>query len=221
MRVVEDVGDSKSDTIYSNAAASTAASSVRMVSQVGSFGGVSAPGFVEDLKVFSVPSSSSSPFQLCMITCNSQFDMSCTDGDMDWTISPDLTMLGTCCTDVSSFSCIHNHVRVVSRATKQQISMPCEVILDSGADTSVLPLCYSELGTSCPGPSTTFVDAQGCPLVIESTRLATVQFGDVSFREKFIVADVTAPLIALGHIIRSGWNLMQRGTLLGEGWTLH
>ena len=54
------------------------------------------------------------------------------------------------------------------------------------------------------------MDAQGVPLSVESTRIATVQFGDVCFKEKFIIADVTSPLIALGHVIRCGWSLVQR-----------
>eukprot|EP00435_Cladocopium_sp_Y103_P049904 s97_g15.t1 len=102
----------------------------------------------------------------------------------------------------------NKQVRVVEDVDQE--TMSCEVILDSGADTSALPLSFSGVGTPCPEPSTTFVDAQGSPLTIESTRLATVQFGDVVFREKFIVADVTTPLIALGHIIKAGWSLVQK-----------
>ena len=72
-----------------------------------------------------------------------------------------------------------------------------------------LPLSYSSVGTAGPAPSSTYVDAQGCPLDVATTRIATLQFGDVAFKEKFIIADVTTPLVALGHIIRSGWSLVQ------------
>ena len=207
VRVVEDVGDSKTDTTYSSTAASTAAASVRLVSMADTS---HAHGLVEDLTVFSLPSSSSSPFQLCMLSSCNQFDMLSTDSDMNWTISPDLTLLETCCSDDSICSCIYGHIRVVSNVAAQELCMPCDVILDSGADTSALPLRFSGVGTACPSPNTMFVDAQGSPLAVESTRLATVQFGDVTFREEFIVADVTTPLIALGHIIRSGWSLVQK-----------
>ena len=87
--------------------------------------------------------------------------------------------------------------------------MSCDVILDSGADTSVLPLRYGSIGEVGPAPNTVFVDAQGRPLAVVSTRVATLQFGDVAFKEKFIVSDVATPLVALGHIIRAGWNLVQ------------
>ena len=103
--------------------------------------------------------------------------------------------------------------------------MPCDVILDSGADTSALSLRFSGVGTACPSPNTTFVDAQGSPLAVESTRLATVQFGDVIFREKFIVADVTTPLIALGfgphHQIWLEFGAAGTWALLDERWSLH
>eukprot|EP00435_Cladocopium_sp_Y103_P049630 s2564_g15.t1 len=206
VRVVEGVGD-KIETTYSSATASTAASSVRMVSMVDAS---HAHGLVEDLTVFSLPSSLSNPFQLCMLSSFSQFGMSCTDSDMNWTISPSLTLADSCCGEISSCSDKCSHVRVVSHFAADQQMMSCEVILDSGADTSALPLSFSGVGTACPDPSTTFVDAQGSPLTIESTRLATAQFGDVVFREKFIVADVATPLIALGHIIKAGWSLVQK-----------
>ena len=79
--------------------------------------------------------------------------------------------------------------------------IPCDVILDSGADISVLPLSFSDAGSSGPAPNSTYVDAQGCPIDVAATRIATLQFDDVAFKEKFIVADVSTPLVALGHII--------------------
>ena len=169
---------------------------------------------VEDLTVFSQPSSSDSPFRVNMIeevrSCHSavyaEFDMTCTDHDQCWTICPDLS--ACCCIGDCSTSAFQ-HVRVVIDELSDETCEFCDVILDSGADTSVLPLHFSDVGQQCASPSTTFVDAQGCPLAVSTTRVATLQFGNVAFKEKFIVADVTMPLIALGHIIKSGWSLIQ------------
>jgi hypothetical protein len=47
-----------------------------------------------------------------------------------------------------------------------------------------LPLSYSSVGTAGPAPSSTYVDAPGCPLDVATTRIATLQFGDVAFKEK-------------------------------------
>ena len=56
--------------------------------------------------------------------------------------------------------------------------------------------------------SSCFVDAQGAPLTVESTRIANVQFGDVTFKDRFIVSDITCPLLALGSVLRAGWSLV-------------
>ena len=84
----------------------------------------------------------------------------------------------------------------------------CDVILDSGADTSVLPLKYGHVGIEGLAVDTCYVDAQGVPLTVQSTRLANVQFGDVTFKERFIVSDVTCPLLSLGNVLRAGWSIM-------------
>ena len=85
------------------------------------------------------------------------------------------------------------------------------MILDSGADTSALPLSFAGVGDKCQDPSTTFVDAQGVPLSVESTRIATVQFGDVCFKEKFIIADVTTHFVleAISHVSARSLQRMQ------------
>ena len=135
--------------------------------------------------------------------------MTCTDGDRFWTVCPELN---ECCCIDDCPAVSFQHVRVVIDELPDDLFMSCDVILDSGADTSVLPLRYGDIGEACAAPSSTFVDAQGCPLAVESTRVATLQFGDVAFKEKFIVSDVTTPLVALGHIIRAGWSLIQSDT---------
>ena len=56
-----------------------------------------------------------------------------------------------------------------------------EITLDSGAD----------------GQRLRFVDAQGSPLNISSTPVATVDFGGFSLTEEFIVTSITSPLLHL------------------------
>ena len=113
--------------------------------------------------------------------------MTCTDSDQCWTLSPELN---TCCCVDGLDSDPFQHVRVVIDELPDETFMSCDVTLDSGADTSVLPLRYSSIGEVGPAPSTVFVDAQGRPLAVDSTRVATLQFGDVAIKEKFIVSDV-------------------------------
>ena len=53
-----------------------------------------------------------------------------------------------------------------------------------------------------------YIDALGGKLDIRDTRLATLDLGNgVVLRERFIVANISCPLLALGHIIRAGWEL--------------
>lgn len=46
---------------------------------------------------------------------------------------------------------------------------------------------------------------------ISSTRLATVDFGDFSLKEEFIVASITSSLLSLGKLMKHGWNLQKFG----------
>ena len=82
-----------------------------------------------------------------------------------------------------------------------------EIILDSGADTSALPLSYGDVGESCNDVGLQdYIDAQGGKLDIRDTRLATVDLGNgVILRERFIIANISSPLLAMGHIVRAGW----------------
>ena len=50
---------------------------------------------------------------------------------------------------------------------------------------------------------------QGSDLSISSTRLATVDFGDFSLKEEFILASITSPLLSLGKLMKHGWNLQK------------
>ena len=130
-------------------------------------------------------------------TCDfKQFDLTCSDSDGIWTNSPWLQ------DDLTS------HVRMLNDDSQG----PDDIVLDSGADVSALPLCYSGVGTEIHHDGSLFVDAQGNALHVDSTRLAKVQFGDVTFKEKFIVSGVTTPLLSLGNIMRSGWSIHNDGT---------
>ena len=113
------------------------------------------------------------------------FDMTCTDSDCSWTMAPDLL----------------NHVRAF-----EHVGGDMDIILDSGADGSALPLCFGEVGRAVrPGQHVVYVDAQGDPLNIANTRKATVDCGDTSLEEEFLIASVTSPLLSLGRLMKQGW----------------
>ena len=193
VRVVTDGQELKPETAYSTSSMTTGSGSqaIRLVTAQDSFNRVS---HFEDLTLHSCPASpSSTSCSLRVVSELCEFDMSATDDDDRWTLSPS----------------VKQHLRVVSNMNAyDDDTSVCDVILDSGADTSALPLKYGHVGVEGPAVDTCYVDAQGVPLTVRSTRLANVQFGDVTFKEKFIVSDVTCPLLSLGSVLRAGWNIM-------------
>ena len=86
-----------------------------------------------------------------------------------------------------------------------------EIVFDSGADVSALPLRFSDVGVPGFENNNRYVDAQGNQIPISGTRLARVKFGRITFRENFILSPVTTPLICLGHLLRDGWGIKNGG----------
>ena len=152
---------------------------------------------IEDLTEFSNSGTSGSGLvRMLQQSDVTHFDMSCSDDDNVWTCSPTLH---------DEPNRLH-HVRMMSFAGVSS----AEIILDSGADTSALPLTYADVGESCQHETAgqDFIDAQGGKLDIRDTRLATVDLGNgVILRERFIIANISCPLLALGHIVRAGWEI--------------
>ena len=89
------------------------------------------------------------------------------------------------------------------------------IILDSGADMSVLPLSYKNCGKSLSKVSV-LRDAQGNRMPGGALRQAVVTLEDdngnlVEIRETFALSKVTDPLLALGKMLRRGWKIGSDG----------
>ena len=95
-----------------------------------------------------------------------------------------------------------------------------EVILDSGADASLFPLWLAKEGTPLKKNSNNLgglQDAQGNRIPQKGLRLLTPTFVKPSnngeppsmcrITEAFIVADVLNPLLAIGKLVREGWEV--------------
>ena len=52
---------------------------------------------------------------------------------------------------------------------------------------------------------------QGKPINVRGARKAEVQLGTVRFKERFIIAAVTSPLISIGRLLKDGWCLENNG----------
>ena len=55
--------------------------------------------------------------------------------------------------------------------------------------------------------------AQGCPIRIHDVRLAEIALGGVRFKERFLIGNVTTPLLSLGSFFRAGWSIDNRDSL--------
>ena len=87
-----------------------------------------------------------------------------------------------------------------------------EVILDSGADVSLVPPWLGKEGTPLKARPSSIQDAQGKAIKTEGRRMLNLTFFDEqgSFcrvQEAFTVASVINPLMAIGKLFREGWEL--------------
>ena len=174
----------------SNAPASQSnVQNIRAVSRVGPH-----VPLVQDLTAFEQYPCADSIFPSC-IRVVQQHDMSCTDDDGFWTFSPFLQT-----------SCDIQHICAIPSSNHGGRTV--EILLDSGADSSVLPLDCANVGHALAvDQSSKFVDAQGAPIQQQGRRIAEVCLGsDVVIKEQFMVAAVTGPIICLGRLLRSGWD---------------
>ena len=82
-----------------------------------------------------------------------------------------------------------------------------EIELDSGADVSVLPFSWEIYGTDALNSTVVRLrDAQGNIIPHGPTKKVTMEFDEVRLVENFTPCSVSAPLLALGKLIRKGWN---------------
>ncbi|CAE7303180.1 unnamed protein product [Symbiodinium sp. CCMP2592] len=90
-----------------------------------------------------------------------------------------------------------------------------DIILDSGADVSALPLRFSNVGVKDRSSSgMRYSDAQGNPLQVREFRIAEVRIGPCRFYERFALSNVTHPLICLGKLYRAGWFVRPESNVL-------
>ena len=92
-----------------------------------------------------------------------------------------------------------------------------QVVLDSGADLSVMPKSWLEAGygtASTSGMAVRMMDAQGGVMPNFGSRTITLDLGQACFQEVFHASDVDAPLLSLGRLLKKGWSLAHRNNML-------
>ncbi|CAE7521131.1 unnamed protein product [Symbiodinium natans] len=156
------------------------------------------------------------------------FDLGCEDewnddGDYDWEIrvvelcpgsafESELRSTSTLVFDMAqsdSETESIDHVRVVCEQSTPEFE---QVILDSGADVTVIPLTHSTVGEAA-AQNTRIRDAQGNDIPMATQRQNVIFEVEAAggqrlfFRDRVVVAQVRQPLLSLGKLIRDHWNL--------------
>ena len=194
--VASTAAESGVSNVPTSAGVSTAAgpSSHAGVSNVRRIESLSTP-IIEDLTAFDAYSAGSCSHVRALQHVGA-FDMTYSDSDDCWTVAPYDSDVSQICT-VGNGPCAGDLI---------------EILLDTGADSSVLPLSFAHLGQSISGASSGhFVDAQGAPLGVQDVRMADVAFGEACFRERFIIAPVTGPILCVVKLLRAGWDFERDG----------
>lgn len=88
--------------------------------------------------------------------------------------------------------------------------------LDSGADISVAPAHYGEVGEPGLHRRVRMVDAQGQDIATTGNRklrlsAETRDGKNVQFVENFALGNVSHPLMCMGKLLRQGWTLQKDG----------
>ena len=136
----------------------------------------------------------------CRLQCE-QYQMDETDVDQDWSLA-----VSVCSPtfDVQS----QMQVRAV-RESRVLDAVEQDIVLDSGADWSCLPLTYANHGVS-QNLDFGLTDAQGNPLAINDFRevefLVHTEMGEpVVWKEVCAISNVTQPLLCKGKLMKAGW----------------
>ena len=116
----------------------------------------------------------------------------------------------------SYVSCDESTPRLYCRAVIEETSSgleKVEVILDSGADCTVLPMSYRAVGNTDPYASkSVLLDAQGNKIEGGESRVCVNFEIDtpeedhvISFKDSVVLGNVQQPLFCLGKLMKRGW----------------
>ena len=106
------------------------------------------------------------------------------------------------------------HVNMVKANDEKML-----IVLDSGADISLLPRTMADRGTSQVLGKAVLEDAQGSQLATYGRKLAQIECdsseGSVVIEDDFVVASVQTPLVSMGRLLQRGWRLCPGTTETG------
>ena len=99
------------------------------------------------------------------------------------------------------------------RHEETEVKEPCLITLDSGADVSVLPRAYADVGHWKAGSQELrMIDAQGKRIAHDGVTKARLRTTDsqgktIEMVEEFILGNVQRPILCAGKLLRKGWSI--------------
>ena len=94
------------------------------------------------------------------------------------------------------------------------VSEGCEVVLDSGSDTTVIPISIAGAGKESMSQSSLLRDAQGSQIEVSGVRdinvaLQAADGRSITFRDRgHVSSKVDQPLLSFGKLLRHGWSIV-------------
>jgi hypothetical protein len=101
------------------------------------------------------------------------------------------------------------------------------ILIDSGADASILPLSLLDRGYAVPGVAGKLMGPQGSEIPIESVRDMEVRLKDITgkttcLKERVALSSrVSQPIISFGHLLEGGWSIDGREQALTHSLGAH
>jgi hypothetical protein len=158
-----------------------------------------------------------------VVKASESYDMTYSDSDDEWCICEetgdgDTAYFTTFADGTGNFAGEHGMEGGSSppgmdkvNIRKVTVNEATPIILDSGADMSVLPLEYMNVGFALSKKSV-LRDAQGNIMPGGALREALVELVDgagnmVVIKETFALSNVAEPLLALGKLLKKGWKV--------------
>ena len=99
----------------------------------------------------------------------------------------------------------------------------CSIIVDSGADATVLPISYLAAGVEVEEDGPTLQDAQGEQIAIEGYKSVCFVFEAENQKELQIYEKahfskgIAQPILSFGRLMESGWGINDHSLVYGDG----
>ena len=116
-----------------------------------------------------------------------------------------------------------NIMMVQAGGRGQDLGETCPIIVDSGADATVLPISYLEAGVEVEEDGPLLQDAQGEQISIEGYKSVCFVFEAESGKEIQIYEKahfskgISQPILSFGRLMESGWGIADHSLVYGSG----